>query len=325
MFDLSFGNSVCVREAFVKASLGNPIQFGNEELLRFDYPSHEGDPKLVEITRSVIKRQIGTDYKHVFITNGATGGVTAALMTYKLRGVDYCHTRNAPYYARYPEIIKSAGMIHNDETFIQLQRESVWLLDTPSNPLGELKSPNIKPEIPVILDAVYLNNVYTAFTIGIPAHNVLVGSYSKLLGINGIRLGWIATNDDSLAKELKAVITSQYCGLSVASTEILKHYMVGFNWEQFEQSARMKLDYNREEWAQLEKYFHNEPVKMHGMFYYAPFDKKCRELLTKAGIKWTVGQTMGTSEDYGRINLGQDNDLIAKAVEAILKADRIRK
>lgn len=323
-YDMGWGNSVAVRQAFV-ANVNVQTGFYKEDLLKFDYPDHFGDPELVEITRQVIKRQIGLDYKHVLLTNGATGGVVISLRGYASMDYQYCHTRNAPYYVRYPRMIEASGLMHVQEDHAIFKRESVLLLDIPSNPLG-LTTPFVDTPligVPVLLDGVYLNRVYTPGTITAPPHDVFVGSYSKLLGINGIRVGWIATNDDLFYLLLKELVASEYCGLSTASTEILKNALSQFNWLNFETEARQKLDYNREEWGKMERYFGKFPTSPLGMFYFGPTDKKCRQLLEKAGIQYTPGSVLGVNDDYGRFNLGQDCDLTRNAVRAMLKADKL--
>lgn len=322
-FDLGFGNSVAVRRAFAECYHQNPMYIGKEELIAFDYPKHEGDPDLVELTKKVVKRQTGLDYRHLFLVNGATGGCVIALRAYKQMGFENCVTRKAPYYIRYPKMIEATGLQHIDEDY--WQSNAVCLLDLPSNPQS-LMTTVADDSVPTIIDGVYLSGVYMpVLPPYLPVHKAMVGSYSKLLGINGIRVGWLATNDDLLAERFRQLVTSEYCGLSTASTELLKHCLVQFNWERFEQSARMKLDCNREELSVLEKYLGDTPVPNAGMFWYAPMDEKAQKLFTKAGVTWTKGSTMGTSDEFARLNVGQDNELIAQAVEAILKADRSRK
>lgn len=325
-FDLAWGNSVAVREAFLKTYNQEPLIFGPRDLMKFDYPTHCGDPELIEITRAVIKRQINKEYKHVFIVNGATGGCVIALRAYKEQGFVFCMTRKAPYYIRYPKMVEATGLKHITDKKDGWEDElEVHLVDMPSNPLGLMT--DIYPdyhESPVILDGVYLNQVYmNPLQVTTIPHDVYVGSYSKLLGINGIRLGWLATNDDVLAIRLAELVTSEYCGLSTASQNILKSALKDFRWNFFETYARFKMDLNREQWSKLEKYFGDTPVSNNGMFYYAPMDKKCQDLLLKAGVLWTKGSAMGTDDSFGRINLGQDGRLIENAVKAILKEDKV--
>lgn len=326
MIDLGFGNSVAVRQAFTVAYNRKPITFDTESLSNFNYPNHTGDPALVSLTADVIKRQIGGSYKHIFITSGATGGCVIAMRAYQQMGFKFCITREAPYYIRYPKMVEATGLKHITSKYDGWEDElEVHLVDMPSNPLGLMT--DIYPEYhesPVILDAVYLNNVYMLPSqVQVIKHDVLVGSYSKLLGINGIRLGWIATNDDMLAVKIKELVTSEYCGLSTASQDILKSVLPDFNWEFFEYMARFKMDRNREEWSKLEKFFSGTPVSDKGMFYYAPMDNKCQEMFNKANVIWTPGSAMGTDDGFGRFNIGQDPDIVNNAVRLILKADKI--
>jgi aspartate/methionine/tyrosine aminotransferase len=325
-FDLSFGNSVAVRQAFLDVAPYNGFQFTYNSMMEMDYPVHNGDPELVEITKQIIKRQVGNEYKHVFITNGATGADVIALRAYAQQGISVCRTRKAPYYTRFPGMIEAAGMHHwsKDISYTTLDEKVVFLLDIPHNPTGSLDTGMKFHSGPIILDAVYYNNVYCNGGLrGSIEHNVLTGSYSKLLGINGIRLGWLATNDDLLADRISKLITSEYCGLSVPSASIIKSYLRDFDWDNFERRANMYLDFNRNEVSKLEKYFGNISVPRLGMFYYAPMDQACQKLMEKAGIIWTKGSVMGTSDDFGRLNVGQDVGLIANAVSAVLKIDKI--
>lgn len=320
-YDLGFGNSVCIRQAFLDAYHGDMIVFTADGLAKFDYPDRHGDPELIEITRNVIKRQMGIEKKHVYITNGATGAVTIALRAMKQRGANHCHTRNAPWYLRYPPMIKAADLIHCDETHHIDPKESVVLLDIPSNPQGFTSGIKFNTA-PMVLDAVYFNRIYmSGYFVPVIAHDVLCGSYSKLLGLNGLRVGWIATNDDLLAERIKELIVGEYCGISVASVEILKNVLFDFDWDTFETIAKSNLDNNREEWSKLERFFGGRPVCHDGMFYYGPMDAKCRKLIHKAGISYTKGSDLGTDDTWGRFNLGQDLDLVRKAVSSVIRED----
>jgi aspartate/methionine/tyrosine aminotransferase len=177
--------------------------------------------------------------------------------------------------------------------------------------------------LPVILDAVYLNQVYmNPISVNHIPHDVLVGSYSKLLGINGIRLGYMATNDDQLAAKMSELVTAEYCGLSMTSQDLLIDILPSFDWHQFYPYARFKLDLNREQFQKIEKFLGDVPVNSIGMFHYSPVDKKAKELLDKAGVTYTSGSLMGTNDNFGRFNIGQSNQLVEDAVKAILKADR---
>lgn len=325
-YDLTWGESVCVREAFVNSLSGLPLLVtGKSELMGYGYPKHEGDPKLIGITKKVIKRQTGLDYNYVFLTNGAVGAITIMLRAYNTLGYNTVFTLAAPYFALYPSMIKTAGMLNHrkEADLIDANDIPVFLLDSPSNPKGYILSGDRVSSRPIIWDAVYNNQVYAPLALPIK-HDVMVGSYSKLTGVNGLRVGWIATNDPALYALLDRLVTAEYCGLSSASTAILTHYLDdNFDWAKFEKKARLKLNRNREEFAKLEKYLGGYSVTPVGMFHYAPMDEACKKLMEKAGIQWMPGSSLGATDDFGRFNLGQDNELITLAVKSVLKADKI--
>lgn len=320
-FDLGFGNSVCVREAFLNTYSGALIVTTHDTLSKFDYPPYTGNPELVKKTKNIIERQTGHRYKHVILTNGATGAINVALRAYSLMGYDTCVTRTAPYYLRYPTMIIQAGLKHIHETDHQIMLKTVALLDCPSNPLN-LKGGIAQPGTPTILDGVYLNNVYTNGGITLPKHAVYVGSYSKLTGLNGLRVGFIGVDDDTMYQRLTNQVMAQYCGLATSESLIAEQLLDGMDWETFENKAKFYLDCNRQEFSILEKYIGDTPIQGEGMFYYGPMDAAAQRLFEKAGVVWTKGSTLGTDDGYARFNLAQDRNLISEAVRSVIKCDR---
>lgn len=330
MIDLGWGESVVVRQALTENLSGKPITFHMDDLANMGYTNHDGDPAIIEKTRKVIERQTGLTYKHILLTNGATGGVTIALRAYAHKGYKYALTRHAPYYGMYPVMIRGAGLEHKTLVDIDdcLSNKTVILIDSPTNPLGTEATGLHGLGAPIVWDAVYHNRVYTTGLLKPFGGDVMVGSYSKLLGLNGVRLGWMATNDDLVYLRLKDLVEAEYCGLSGPSAVIVNRVLDDLvddrYWHQFERAARFRLDWNREQWSVLEKYFGDTPVVDVGMFYFAPTDAACKRLLEKAGINWMTGSKLGHNDDFGRINLGQDCKLIKQAVKEILKQDKIK-
>lgn len=323
-FDLTWGESVAVRQAFVETAKTYLISVKSDDLYRMGYTRHEGDEDLIELTRQVIKRQTGMTCKHILLTNGATGGVTIALRTYFQQGYNAVFTRSPPYFSVYPMMIKAAGYDrHVREAEIILPGDKpVSLIDSPTNPEGIALAGITTLAGPIVWDAVYHSRVYGRLLFPLP-FDVIVGSYSKLTGVNGIRVGWIATNDDLFYERAKMLVTAEYCGLSELPVSILKSIQKEFDWKEFETTARKYLDYNREEWAKLAKYFDGKEPSRNGMFYYALMDKACKKLMEKAGVEWMCSSKLGVDHDEaGRFNIGQDNKLVKAAVQAVLKADR---
>ena len=325
--NLTWGESACVREAFLEMNNNFPLVFSEADIQAMGYPAHEGDERLIAITKDIILRQIGMEYKHVLITNGAAGAVTITLRAYAQRGHKIAVTGTPPFFPVYPGMIKSAGLGHKyDGDFVSDTDQAVILADSPSNPLGligPLDSLKFPMKCPIIWDAVYHNMVYTNGYVPTIPHDVVCGSYSKLTGINGIRLGWIATNDSLLYQRLKALVTAEYCGISLPSTEIALRLFEEFDWPSFERKARSKLDFNRGEWTKLIRFFEGKEVEPIGMFYYAKMDLKAHKLFEKAGISYFPGSQCHHDDNYGRFNLGQSPKIISQAVKSVLKLDKV--
>lgn len=321
--DLTWGESVAVRQAFTEQLKLKTLLLTNN-LNDLNYSPFEGDAELLAHTRQVIKRQSGKDYRHVLLTNGAAGGCVITMRAYYQQGKTIGLTWPAPYFSIYPNMIAASGLEHMIEGHsmgIDVMK-SVHLVDSPSNPEGIVRGG--RDFMPVIWDSVYGNKVYARFNRVIP-HDVYVGSYSKLTGLNGIRIGWIATDDSLLYERLKTLVTAEYCGLSTASVMILNKVLPDYDWARFEGKALDALDQNKTEWQKLEKFFGGQAVPDNGMFYYGPMDADAQELFYKAGIVWTPSTRLGTAkDDHGRFNIGQSYNLIKKAVDEVLKADTLR-
>ena len=322
--DLSWGNSIAVRKAFLDNISNNYIVLGKKELANLDYPSHDGNEYLISLTERVIERQIGNKYKHIILTNGAAGGITIALRAYNKMGFNQVYTLAAPYFPIYPSMIDAAGSSHVMGP--KIDQNTVALFDSPSNPRGTVLLNTKELGIPVIWDAVYHNRVYTHGMLKPIDHDILVGSYSKLTGLNGIRIGFIATDNTELFKIIKELVTAEYCGLGNISSDILIGLLdemeINNSWSDFEIEAKYALDGNRDEWSKLTRYFGGQDVNPLGMFYYAEMDNACKKLMEKSNIIWTKGSILGTDDSFGRFNLGQDTVLIKKAVKEILKNDK---
>jgi aspartate/methionine/tyrosine aminotransferase len=224
-------------------------------------------------------------------------------------------------------MVSAAGLYHFYASHFAASQEAIYLVDSLSNPLGKFSE--MKKNIfdsPIIWDAVYYGNVYAPGNHPQPQHHVLVGSYSKLTGLNGLRVGWIACHELRGYNIMKQLVAAEYCGISAASTKIIMDTVGKFtdwHWDSFEHNAQNKLDYNRGEFSKLEKFFGGQPVGPYGMFYYVPMDTACKRLFEKSGIIWSPGSQLGTTDDFGRFNIGQDIQLVRKAVATVLKNDKI--
>lgn len=335
--DLGWGESVAVRKSFVEASGNFFIPFHNEDIINMGYTPHEGDPAMIEEIRKILERQTGINYAHVVLTHGATGALNVALGAFVQSEFYYeVYTHKAPFFRMYPDIIKNCGYIHKEVEQFNHLSPGIVLIDSPSNPLGKLHTADFGKtdggyvwgadcvDHIVIWDSVYHTPSYLPKgTVVPPKHAINIGSLSKMTGINGIRIGWVATNDSLIYERLKMAAAAEYCGLSAAQNRIALDLVTHVDWDSFEAKARNKLDANREEWSRLEKYFGGTPVYPVGMFFYAPADDACKSLLDRAGVTYFGGEKLHHDSDHIRINIGQDVELVRDAVKAILSEDKI--
>lgn len=320
-FNLYWGNSVAVRKAFLEIAKADPLLVTSLDLENYNYTDHEGNRELIELTKKYLKEQLGLNYNYVILTNGATGAVTISLRHYRSSGFKEVIT-NSPHFTLYPTMIETAGMCQAHERESDLSK--IQLIDSPSNPLGKIVlSDTISP---TIWDSVYHSQVYMPkiYVGHFPTHNVMCGSFSKLTGLNGLRIGWIATNDFFIYENVKKLILGEYCGIDRPGMDILVKLLNNFDWDGYYLKANSYLDLNRENWSKLEKFFAGQAVSNIGMFYYAPMDKSCKKLMDRSGVTYMLGDNMGGSKDFGRFNLGQDMRVIDEAVKEILKTDTIK-
>jgi aspartate/methionine/tyrosine aminotransferase len=322
-FNLGWGNSIAVRQAFVDSLPDRSIFLDKKYMIAMDYPPHEGDQNLIELTKNIIFRQTGKKMSYVALTNGATGGVMIALRAFKARGAENCWTDVAPWFPLYPGMIRDSGLKHTPG--ISGLNNYVALIDTPRNPTGEFAD-IITPSLfmPIILDGVYFNNIYIdpLKKPEIKYFDCLVGSFSKLTGLNSVRVGWVATDDALLYSRIKELVTNEYAGISGPSMSLLNETLKDLDWDLFEKKARSKLDTNREEWSKLNKFFPDWKIPEVGMFHYCELENSVIKLFEKSNIVWFKGKNLGVEEKFSRFNLGADPKLISSAVKEVFKNDR---
>jgi aspartate/methionine/tyrosine aminotransferase len=321
MNDFSWGDTVCLREALFEL-LGTKKLLVEASQDNMGYTSHHGDAELLELIRDTAERQSGVRFKHIVLTNGATGALNIAIRALRTVDTDYVVTGKT-YFSFYPGIVAGAGLTHIDYGKMKEYRvrgvPSTGFLvvnDSPSNPEGFLKK-----EPCDIWDAAYASEKYGGGPSSAPeSYKIMCGSLSKTLGVNGIRLGWAATNDDSIAEALSKHVTFEYCGLAKPQMDLAKQILghKKFDWDKFEKKAKQKIEKNRAEWAKVAKAF-NQPVYTKGMFQLFVLSEELEASLIKAEVKWTPGPSFGGGPETIRISLGQSYALTKDTVKKILR------
>jgi aspartate/methionine/tyrosine aminotransferase len=288
------------------------------------YPPHFGTPRLIEKLKYLAFRHSGHTPKHLVITCGATGAVNAALYALSTNRTDWVVTEKH-YYPIYPAIIDMTDMIQIDkakkaELIISglSEHNFISLSASPSNPEG-LVCPFDSVDI---YDAAYASKTYSSGG-HIPVKwKVMAGSLSKTLGLAGLRLGWASTDDDDIAHSLEQYVKTHYVGLSSVSMRMAEKVLDLLDLDAFEKKSAKFVDDNREEVQKILTKFGRGDVPSRGMFAILELGKTERKALEKAKIKWQPGSTWGANDDWARLSLGQDRELVKKAVKEVLKNDK---
>lgn len=289
------------------------------------YPAHEGCPKLIEEVKKLAKNLTGKDYKHIIITNGATNALCASLSAIAPSEIFI----NDRFFSFYPGIAKqfseNVNFLNLKESAFHHADNAVAIVDSPTNPRGELIS-EIKSlssgKLNVIWDGAYWSPTYVSDfkEKKVLEHDIMVGSISKLTGINGIRLGWLATDDDSIYKNAVDYITHTLCGVSALSQELAFSILKHVNMEKFYAKSAQLISENKDEISRLSPLFGNQKVPEMGMFVYWKADKDLIEKIKSLGVVFTSGTSVGGTEDEVRINLGRKKYLTKNMVDLILKS-----
>lgn len=309
--DLSWGEPFCVRE-ILDSMYTNNVKSDVKNML---YAPDEGNSALINKVKHFLKKETGIEYKHILITNGTTGAINVVLRAFNRQGKDKCYTRST-FFPYYPPIIEKNGYQHIKElentcNLLLNNKESVVLLDSPSNPEG--KSNSYDSDY-VIWDSVYHNSVYISKNAMVPKHRVNCGSFSKVLGLTGSRIGWIATNDKEDYEDFLYENLYESCTVSVPSQDLILDILNKIDLDLFLEKSKQSIEINRVELNRLKGIFHGALVPDNGMFYVVEADDYLKNVIKKANVK-----VVDLGNNLIRFNLAQLNHLTKEAVERILK------
>jgi len=315
-FDFGWGNPYFLLEllnALYWPDLSTP------DIKKMSYAPDEGNPELIKQTKKIIKDITGQSYDHILITNGATHAINTILRYYKRQGYEEVLTREYgyPFYA---DMIKRAGLdrviVSEIDTFLPKEKQFA-LIDSPSNPKG--LQTGMGSDENTVWDSVYHNKIYTDDLDTIPPHYWHIGSYSKLLGLTGARVGWIATNNAFAHALITDECLKDNATISVPSQDLIIDIIKRVDLDRFLNHGKRSLNNNRETIQKIEYLFDGQPVQSSGMFYCANADKKTIELLNNCGIQY-----VNLGDNYIRLSLGQTGKITKEAIEALLKKDKIK-
>lgn len=322
VLNLYWGDPIIVREALTDTL--RPYYFPSGPPLKdLGYPEHNGNPKLIDQMKVLSERQSGHRPKHLFVTCGATGAINAALHALKNHRTGWV-VANKRFFPLYPQIISMADMVMIDrdkKKFLTnksngcTEANFISLVDSPSNPEGSV----CPLEGADIWDSAYASKTYSSSGHVPKKWKVSCGSLSKTLGLAGLRLGWISTDDSSLADSISSYITTHYAGLSSVSMKVAEDILDTLDLHKFEVKSSGYLDDNRETMQRLLDRFGQGDVSPRGMFALLQLGKAERKALVRANIKWLPGNMWGEDESWARLSLGQSREIVRAAVKGALK------
>jgi aspartate/methionine/tyrosine aminotransferase len=316
-WNLGWGEPVCVRETLDEMYLAKPLKTSLKDM---SYPAYEGQPALVDH----IKKMLG--YKYIIVTNGTTSSINIVLRALAKAESRCVVVTEKPHFPFYPNIIEKCGYIHKTgiltDNTISVQK--LILADVPSNPWGKLYNVD-NSHNNVIWDSVYANKVYLNTKIPFAvSHRVNVGSFSKMLGITGLRIGWIGTDNENDFKLFQAENLYETCGISIPSQDLVTDILNTVDIKRFYLKAQGRVNQNREEFLKLNSFFDGQEIPVNGMFYPVWVNNSAIKIIDRANVQFITLNTEGDSTLI-RFNLAQNNKITQGAVKAIKTADRLKK
>lgn len=322
-YDFSWGIPYCVVEALKVYYKKDSFKLLNLDSLH--YPPDPGKEELIDLTKKYIRETTGIDYKYIIITNGTTGALNTVLRG--LRDTEnkiicYTHKYVFPYYK---PIIEQNKYVHKTGLYkqheLQLsQKGAVAIVDSPSNPEGHILL-YTDTHNNIIWDSAYNSPVFVNGIAVTPDHRVNCGSYSKGLGLTGVRIGYIATNSKEDYELFLAQNLYENCTISALGQDLIIDILNNIDLENFMRSAKYRINNNREMFDRIAYLFDGQAVPEDGMFFSAWATPHTVKLLDKLGILYVTLDEEGKNK-YLRFNLAQTNEITSEAIRMILKEDK---
>lgn len=318
--DVSVGEPHIVREILLKTFPdATDLTAGFPTVDRMhEYPLPTGYQPLVEFLQS----------KHdapVIITNGAKQALGASFYALKRMGRGLMGMRT-PYWALIPPLAKMHGIecvdLHKD-------RWDGCLCLSPNNPDGFMEDLKVlsrecrRQNIPLIHDAAYYTHVYLPRRVELKAYgDVQIYSISKMLGLSGLRLGYVVCPNREFYRYIQEYMESMTVGVSVIPQMFLNNLFRTMDYqpkltEKFEDDCANALFTSKRIMTQVDPEILEVPedlVHTPGMFGWFKVGPKCN--LAKARINAIDGALFGVP-GMVRMNLAFDAKQMTEIVERL--------
>lgn len=322
--DLSWGNPYFLLE--ILSHTYQPKTFEKPNIKTLIYEEDLGNRFLIDYCKKITLDVTDIHYKYILITNGATQAINTIFRSWNKLYSKNTVVTNKLGYPFYSRMISKSNLERKEVNIKKhiTKSNEITLIDSPSNPLGLQYSttPDAKTYLgcgTTLFDAAYHNRIYNANLFEKPPHDVFVGTFSKLLGIAGARVGWLATNNKKEFDSFVADSLYENATVSKVSQSLVKDILDTIDINNFMNMGRMSLDNNRHILQHIAPLLGTD-VQEKGMFYCAQADERIFDIFYKANIHFVQFENDG--DRFIRLNLGQTSDILIEAIKRIGKADR---
>lgn len=287
----------------------------------FNYPNVSGYQPLVDLLQDKYKAPI-------IITNGAKNALAASFFALYQNDCSHLGLRT-PFWSQLIPLIKA----HRLTPHYSYAGSSANLLVLPNNPDNFISEPAIIDRFaqrckdrgaPLIHDAAYYTHSYLPETYPLkPIGDLQIFSISKMLGLSGLRMGFIVCHNPKFYQPLKQYVDMMTVGCSIISQMFLYdllNRMKGYptlsakfeqlNFNTLQKNKKYLLDHLNPEVLEVPIDIENQ----YGMFGWLKKGNKFN--FDKSKVKVFDGKDFGNL-DYIRINLAFDHEIIKEIVKRL--------
>lgn len=286
----------------VRGGVKHNLAIGEPEFLRYHfepyYPRHY--PSDLEYPDTKPSAELECELRklhpegHIVVTVGAKQALHAAIWSInnKNGGMVTDIEVPAPFWPTYPSLAEHAHLGFNR----YVDGFEIKILTSPNNPDGK----EFAQRECYIWDAAYAHSVY-GWSGAAPKHKISVWSAGKMLGSTGVRVGWLVTQDEQIAKLASRYVEQTTSGVALSS----QHHVAATlrNTENIRpelyEKARKDLILNYERFdLYIGKYIDNLATDRKGMFawFKAKDPEKFAKALETSGVAMVTGKACGLDE-----------------------------
>lgn len=316
VIDMAIGEPVFLQECLTRKLL--PSIFASTWDVR--YPYLGGNPELVDILKSY------SGSKYVVVTNGAKHALQSLFAVMAGAGGHRTAALRTPYWPSYKTIAQQHGV-----TLIDIDKAKdkgvIRICTSPNNPDGHIQR-EVKCGGFDIWDAAYAHPVYGFDPLMDHIEAVAtVHSPAKIFGLSGLRIGWVSTDDEEIARKVAMQVETTTSGVSNVAQQVLARFAKDAqmrNNQALYDEAHHQLAANFTFFNRILAPFCEDVLSDgHGMFAYFsihPEEFNFEAALKRAGVRAVNGSACGGTENHWRLSMGLPSTQTRMALELLADA-----